>query len=145
MPTCYLKNFRVPIHCVDDPLTMQWLGVLTLLMIKNLHIIYCLPKCPWASLVAQTVKNLPAMQETRVWSLYRKDPLEKGKTTHLSVLAWRIPWTEEPGGLQSMVSQRVRLDWVTDTFTYPQFPCIYGLHQHGPYSTIMFTIEKIGI
>ena len=54
------------------------------------------------------VKNLPAMQETRVRALGREDPLEKGMATHSSILAWRIPWTEEPGGLQSMVLQRVR-------------------------------------
>ena len=52
--------------------------------------------------VAQPVKNLPAMQETRVPSLGQEDSLEKGKATHPSILAWRIPWTEEPGGLQSM-------------------------------------------
>ena len=54
-----------------------------------------------ASLVAQAVKNLPAMSETQVSSLGREDPLEKGMATHSSILAWRIPWTEEPGGLQS--------------------------------------------
>ena len=53
------------------------------------------------------VKNLPAMQETRVRALGREDPLEKGMATHSSILAWRIPWTEESGGLQSMVLQRV--------------------------------------
>ena len=51
------------------------------------------------SLVAQTVKNLPAMQKTQVWSMGWEDPLEKGMATHSSILAWRIPWTEEPGGL----------------------------------------------
>ena len=56
----------------------------------------------WASLVVQSVKNLPAMQETWVQSLVGIDPLEKGKATHSSILAWRIPWTEEPGGLQSV-------------------------------------------
>ena len=55
------------------------------------------------------VKNLPAMQETQVQSLGLKDTLEEGMATHSSILAWRIPWTEEPGGLQSMGSQRVRL------------------------------------
>ena len=60
-----------------------------------------------ASLVAQMLKNLPAMQETQVLSLGQEDPLEKGISTHSSVLAWKIPWTEEPGGLQSMGSQRV--------------------------------------
>ena len=58
-----------------------------------------------ASLVAQLVKNLPATQETRVWSLGQKDPLEKEMATHSSILAQRIPWTEEPGRLQSMGSQ----------------------------------------
>ena len=62
------------------------------------------------SLVAQTVKNLAAMQETWVPSLGREDPLEKGMATHSSILAWRSPWTEEPGGLQSIGSQRVRHD-----------------------------------
>ena len=51
-----------------------------------------------ASLVAQTVKNLPTMRETQVPSLGREDPLEKGMATHSNVLAWRIPWAEEPGG-----------------------------------------------
>ena len=59
-----------------------------------------------ASLVAQRVKCLPAMWETRVWSLGGEDPLEKEMATHSSILAWRIPWTEEPGGLQFMGSQR---------------------------------------
>ena len=62
---------------------------------------------PAASLVAQTVKNLPAMQETWVRSLGQEDPLEKGMATHTSILAWKIPWTEEPGGLQPIASQRV--------------------------------------
>ena len=53
------------------------------------------------------VKNLPALQETQVCSLVREDPLAKGTVAHSSILAWRIPWTEEPGGLQSRGSQRV--------------------------------------
>ena len=53
------------------------------------------------------VKNLPAMRETQAQSLNQEDPLEKGMATHSSVLTWRIPWTEEPGGLQSMELQRV--------------------------------------
>ena len=60
--------------------------------------------------MAQLVKYLPAMQETWVQSLGQEDPLEKGMATHSSILAWRIPWTEEPGGLQSMDSQRVGHD-----------------------------------
>ena len=60
--------------------------------------------------MAQLVKNLPAMQETWVHSLDWEDPLEKKMATHSSILAWRIPWTEEPDGLQSMGSQRVGHD-----------------------------------
>ena len=59
------------------------------------------------SLVAQLVKNLPALQETRVQFLSGEDPVEKEMATHSSILAWRIPWTEEPGSLQSMVSQEL--------------------------------------
>ena len=74
----------------------------------------------WASLVVQIVKNLPAMRETWVRSLGWEDPLEKGKATHSSILAWRIPWTEEPGGLQSMGSQsRTRLSDFTLPFPSP--------------------------
>ena len=71
-----------------------------------------LDKCynVWASLVAQRLKRLPAMQETWVRSLGWEDPLEKEMATHSSILAWRIPWTEEPGGLQSTGSQRVGHD-----------------------------------
>ena len=64
----------------------------------------------WASLVAQRLKCLPAMRETRVQSLGWEDPLEKEMATHSSILAWRIPWTEDPGGLQSRGSQRVGRD-----------------------------------
>ena len=61
----------------------------------------------WVSLVAQMVKNLPATQETKIRSLDWEDPLEERMSTHSSILAWRIPWTEEPGRLQSMELQRV--------------------------------------
>ena len=71
----------------------------------------------YAFLVAQMVKNLPAMQETQVQFLGQEDPLEKGMATQSSILPWRIPWTEEPGGLQSTGSQRVRHDWATNTTT----------------------------
>ena len=64
----------------------------------------------WASLVAQSVKNLPAVQETQVRALGWEDPLEKEMATHSSILAWKISWTEEPGVLQSMGSQRVGHD-----------------------------------
>ena len=69
-----------------------------------------------ASLVAQMAHSLPAMQGTRIQSLGREDLLEKGMATHSSIFAWRIQWTEEPDGLQSMESQRVGHDWAS--FTY---------------------------
>ena len=62
----------------------------------------------WTEVVTQLVKNQPAMQETQVQSLVWEDPLEKEMATHSSILAWKISWTEESGGLQSMGSQRVR-------------------------------------
>ena len=64
----------------------------------------------WASLVAQIVENLPAIQETQVQSLGQEDPLEKGTATHSSIPAWRIPRTEKPGRLQSTGSQRLGHD-----------------------------------
>ena len=67
--------------------------------------------------MTQTLKNLPETWETQVQSLGQENPLEKGMATHSSILAWRIPWTEEPDGIQSMGSQRVGHDWVTNTFT----------------------------
>ena len=80
----------------------------------------------WTSLVAQTVKCLPTVRETYVWSLGREDPLEKAMAAHSSTLAWKIPWTEEHGRLQSMGLQRVRHDWIRHDFTFldpPKF-CI---------------------
>ena len=76
---------------------------------------------PWcvASLVSQRLKHLPAMWETWVGSVDWEDPLEKEMATHSSILAWRIPWTEEPGGLQSPGSQRVRHDWATSLHVIP--------------------------
>ena len=73
------------------------------------------------------VKNLPAVQENWVQFLGWEDPLGKGMVTHSSILAWIIPWTEEPGGLQSLGSQRVRHDWATNTFTFHYRQCKYLL------------------
>ena len=70
-----------------------------------------------AFLVIQVVKNLSAMQETQVQSLGREDPLEKGMATRSIVLAWRIPWTEDPGGLQSIGLQRVWHNWATNSLS----------------------------
>ena len=89
--------------------------------------------CRWvifycrASLVAQRLKRLPLMWETQVRFLGREDPLEKETVTHSSILAWRIPWTEKPGRLQSTGSQRVRHDWAT-SLTHSIFYCIYVPH-----------------
>ena len=68
-------------------------------------LIYSVPESVWAPLVAQSVKKLPAVQETQVQSLDQEDPLEKEMATDSSILAWRTPWTEEPGRLQSVGSQ----------------------------------------
>ena len=75
----------------------------------------------WASLVAQMVENLPPVQETWVWSLSWEDPVEKGMVTHSSILVWRIPWTEEPGGWESTESQSPA--WMSDEHTNT-IPCI---------------------
>ena len=83
----------------------QWTILQSLLILK-------------AFLVAQTVKNLPAMQETQVRPLIQDNPLEKGMEIYASMLAWRIPRREEPGGQQSMGSQRVGHDWATNTFIF---------------------------
>ena len=86
------------------------------IFLSNAHII---------NLVAQTVKNLPAMQKTWVRSLDREDPLENGVTTHSSVLAWEIPWTEKPGGLQAVGSPRTGHGWATNSLilTLPTLVC----------------------
>ena len=78
--------------------------------IKKLSLFVCVWNHFSGLSVVQTVKSLPAVQETRVQYLGREDSLEKGMAVHSSILAWRILWTEKPGGLQSMVSQRVRYD-----------------------------------
>ena len=84
--------------------------------------------------MAQRLKCLPAMWETWVQSLGWKDSLEKEMTTHSSILAWRIPWTEEPSGLQSKGSQRVGLNWVTFTFT-----CCFSLLFSGTLHSVGYT------
>ena len=83
----------------------------------------------WAFLVAQTVKNLSVFQETWVWSLEGEDPLEKWMAAHSSIIAWEIPWTEEPRGLQHMGSKRVGHNW--DHLHFGGFSgCYHG--SHGP-------------
>ena len=91
------------------------------------------------SLVAQTVKNLPATQANWVRSLGQEDPLEKKMTTHSSILAWRIPGTEKPGGLQPIRWKGVRHDWATITFT---FVTITYMLKHSPSLTsISFSLQ----
>ena len=75
---------------------------------------------PRTSLVAQMVKRLPIMCETRISSLGCKDSLEKEMATHSSILTWRTPWTKEPGRLQSIGSQRVGHDWATSFYVVPK-------------------------
>ena len=86
----------------------------------------------WASLVAHRLKRLPPIQETRVRSLSREDLLEKEMVTHSSILAWRIPWTEKPGGVQSMGLQRVEHDF---TFTF------FGIGMQMTFFTPVSTAE----
>ena len=85
-----------------------------------IHNKYLLSNLQWTSLVAQMVKNLPGMRETWVQSLGQEDTLEKRMATHSSILTWRISWTEEPGRLQSVGSQRVRHDWATNNLTFTE-------------------------
>ena len=86
------------------------------------------------SLMTQMVKDLSTRLQTQVWSLGRDDPLEKGMETHSSILAWRMPWTEEPGSLQSMGSQRVIRDWSDWQFHFHTFTNTWWkvthLHSH---------------
>ena len=89
----------------------------------NQALSWCTTLCPM--LAAQMIKNLPAMQESQVPSLGWEDPLEKQMATHSSVPAWKIPWTEESGGLQLTGSQRVRHDWVTNTLIV-----LYATHSY---------------
>ena len=98
----YLSIITLNVHGLNSPTKRQRLT--GWIQKQDLYI------CCMASLVAQTVKRLPEMQETWVPSLGREDPLEKEMATHSSILAWRIPWTEEPRRLQCTGSQRVGHD-----------------------------------
>ena len=94
------------------------------------------------------VKNLLAMLETQVPSLSQEDPLEKGMATHSSLLAWRILCTEEPGGLQSMGSQRVRHNWATKAFTQtsfrlPVFPWPFQGPSQDPRSQLGLQVSSV--
>ena len=96
-----------------------------------------------ATLVAQMVKNPPAMQETQVWSLGQEDPLEKGMATHSSILIWRIPWTEEPGRQQSMGSQSQTWlstgHWVEFSVLYSRFLLVICFIHTSVYMSIQIS------
>ena len=94
------------LHWQVDSLPLYHLDLAKLSSMSFVFILYASQDFP----VAQTVKNLPAMQETRVQFLGWEVPLEKGMAIHSNILAWRIPWTEKPGRLQSLGSQRVGHD-----------------------------------
>ena len=94
----------------------------------------------WASLIVQLVKNLPAMQETRVRFLGQEDPLEKEMATHFSILAWEIPWTEKPGGLQSMGLHRVRGNWVTKQKQYEN--ALFFIHVFFPLINLLIFVSS---
>ena len=115
------RNGQVSRHCVGLQMPLVFFALRSTMSSSQ-------PQ--WASLVAQMVKSLPARQrEAQVRSLGGEDPLEQGMATHSSLLAWEIPWTEEPGGLQSTGSlQRVGYHWVTKTFTFQAtIKCIMGV------------------
>ena len=92
----------------------------------------------WVFLVAQMIRNLPAMREPWIQSLGREDPLEKGMATHSSILAWRIPWTVEISGLQSMKLQKVRHNWAKLT---PSSPAPTPVEQ--PQSPVIIHLSKL--
>ena len=140
-PLCYQfrQNLLSPSALTFQGLSIEWVGdKSTVVHNKKIFTNPCFWKwnggrgwgwkCTLASLEAQMEKNLPAMQETRVLSLGQEDPLEKEMATHSSILAWRILWTEEPGSLQSMGSQRVRHDWVTNTHPQNKNPLHWWPH-----------------
>ena len=112
-PCVHSSNFynsQITLMSID-----RWMLIDNMVYIHNVKLLRIKKNevMPFASLVAQRIKRLPAMQETRVRSLCWEDSLEEEMAIHSSILAWRIPWTEEPGGPQSTGSQRVGHDWET--------------------------------
>ena len=101
-------NWSSASELVGDQVHYQW----AILLWKKFFVAVSLNS---AYLVAEMVNYLPAVPETQAWSLGREDPQEKGMATHSSILAWRTSWTGEPGGLQSMRSQRMRHCWAANT------------------------------
>ena len=104
-----VKVLHMPALWKTQPWPQDWKRSIFILILKKGNAKECSNYCTIA-LRAQTVKRLPTMRETRAQSLGQEDLLEKEVATHSSILAWKIPWMEKPGGLQSMGSQRVRHD-----------------------------------
>ena len=115
---CLLRSsayFSIVFFLLDCMSRLHILEINPLLVVFICY--YFLPSWGLPFHLAQRLKHLPPMQETRVWSLGREDPLEKEMVTHSCILAWRIPWMEKPGSLQSTGSQRVRHNWATSLYT----------------------------
>ena len=144
----------LPISPYSDPSTtfhlcfwvwLFWISYLSETMANECFWLLLLRLVKWVQgLVAQMVKNLPAVQETWVWSLGWEDPLEKEMATHSSILAWRTPWTEEPGGLQTVGLQRVRHDWRTNIFTSSgsREACNQELNSHSWGRTLLSALSS---
>ena len=107
--------------------------------------LYWWVKIPRALLVAQKIKNLSAIKETWVWSLGQEDPLEKEMAIHSSILSWEIPWIEEPVGLQSMGSQKVRHDWVTFTSRPQRKRNCRWPHLLLSFFSIIFSLSRLSV
>ena len=123
--------FQCNLTCFPDSLIGSFI-YLSILCTFNMLFSFPYPIC-WSSLVAQMVKRLSAMQETRVRSLGQEDPLEKEMAAHSSTLAWKIPYTEEPRKLQSMGWQRIRHDWATSLSLHSSSHILSLCLEENPY------------
>ena len=147
-PWLLLSHFLLPDAMEGFCIRPQLIIITFLVKTQNTDPCYCPLPSPLASLMDQTVKRLSTMRETRFWALGWEDPLEKEMAIHSRTIAWRIPWTEEPGRLQSMGSQRVQQDWGTSLsfpFLHPLFSdilftwqCWYHSFYHNPKSFCLF-------
>ena len=124
----------------DDHSSMHWKESKNRIKMFLLFLFYFHYSFDRTSLVTRTVKHLPTMQETGVQSLGQEDPLEKEMAPHSSTLAWKIPWTEEPGGLQSMWSQRVGYDWATSLSLWQRHYLLTYENNSGGFSSSYRTI-----
>ena len=135
------RNLKSRLLCQVPYPGCQQMDLIPFKWLISFHWFFFFFTCSFA-LVAQLVKNLPAVQETRVQPLGWEDPLEKEMTTHSGVLAWKISWTEEPGGLQSMGSQRVGHDWATNTYLHLGWGWDWNRKQHFSLSlSLLFAVH----